>query len=244
MGSRRLEDVGAGDQGIMFGYATDETPEMMPLTHCLASRLVRTGHRGAAARFTVACGWAWGCVASKTGPGPPAPRPGCGPRAQSQPHLAAGAGGAAGGGPQRRDVPLAAAGRQDAGGGARGTFSQPAARQGTVDACVVPPGVSRSNYATLAITHCHPPRHPPSPPFACRRLRPSPASPAGHRRVRPRGRRRRARPPAHATHLGPPCAGRNPGLRKGAADAPRGRACGAEESDARRRAARGHADIT
>jgi len=32
-------DVGAGDQGIMFGYASDETEDCMPLTHLLATRL-------------------------------------------------------------------------------------------------------------------------------------------------------------------------------------------------------------
>merc|ERR1711957_898364 len=32
-------DVGAGDQGIMFGYASDETEDFMPLTHSVATKL-------------------------------------------------------------------------------------------------------------------------------------------------------------------------------------------------------------
>ncbi|CAE8625618.1 unnamed protein product [Polarella glacialis] len=35
-------DVGAGDQGIMFGYASDETSDCMPLTHSMATRLGKT----------------------------------------------------------------------------------------------------------------------------------------------------------------------------------------------------------
>ncbi|HFV0312584.1 TPA: methionine adenosyltransferase [Streptococcus agalactiae] len=35
-----VDSGGAGDQGIMFGYATDETPEFLPLPYVLATRVL------------------------------------------------------------------------------------------------------------------------------------------------------------------------------------------------------------
>lgn len=52
--TRAPDEIGAGDQGHMFGYATDETPEFMPLSHVLATQL---GARLTQVRKDGICPW-------------------------------------------------------------------------------------------------------------------------------------------------------------------------------------------
>jgi S-adenosylmethionine synthetase len=54
MGTKKPEEIGAGDQGHMFGYATDETPELMPLTHVLATKI---GYKLTEVRKNGTCPW-------------------------------------------------------------------------------------------------------------------------------------------------------------------------------------------
>jgi len=54
MGTKAAEEIGAGDQGHMFGYASDESDDLMPMTHSLATKL---GWQLTQARKDGTCPW-------------------------------------------------------------------------------------------------------------------------------------------------------------------------------------------
>jgi S-adenosylmethionine synthetase len=51
---KSIEDVGAGDQGHMFGYASNESEDLMPLTHSIATQL---GYKLTEVRKNGTCPW-------------------------------------------------------------------------------------------------------------------------------------------------------------------------------------------
>ena len=40
--NKNIDEIGAGDQGLMIGYATDETEELMPMSFVLSTKILKT----------------------------------------------------------------------------------------------------------------------------------------------------------------------------------------------------------